>query len=257
MARFAGKVAIVTGAGGGIGLATATALAKEGAAVTLVDIRQDALEATRQDLQLAGMRVHSVRADVSRGEDARRIAEECQATFGGIDIVVNNAAIELYGTVVEMPEEEWDRVLAVNLRGVYLVSRYCIPVMVTRGGGAVVNVASVQAFACLPRSAAYVASKGAVVSLTRAMALDHAGDGIRVNCVCPGSIETPLLRHAAEQEGDVAAALAAWGRRHPMGRVGKPEEVAATILYLASPDAAFVTGAPYLVDGGLAAAAWW
>jgi NAD(P)-dependent dehydrogenase (short-subunit alcohol dehydrogenase family) len=147
MARFDGKVAVVTGAGGGIGLVTATALAREGAAVALVDIRQDLLDSAARDLLQQGRRVCVVHADVSRAEDARRIAEETVTAFNGIDILVNNAAIELYGTVVDMPEEEWDRVLAVNLRGVYLVARYCIPAIARRGGGAVVNVASVQAFA--------------------------------------------------------------------------------------------------------------
>lgn len=257
MARFEGKVAVVTGAGGGIGRATAEALAREGAAVAAVDIRQDLLDQVVPAIEGAGGRVVGIRADVSRGDDARRIADETVAAFGGIDVLVNNAAIELYGTVVEMPEDEWDTVIGVNLRSVYLVSRHVIPRLIARGGGSIVNVASVQAFTCLPKSAAYVASKGAVVALTRAMALDHAGDGIRVNAVCPGSIETPLLRHAAEQEGDPASAFAVWAGKHPIGRIGKPEEVAAVILFLASDASSFVTGAPYLVDGALSAAAWW
>jgi NAD(P)-dependent dehydrogenase (short-subunit alcohol dehydrogenase family) len=129
--------------------------------------------------------------------------------------------------------------------------------MVARGGGSVVHVASVQAFTCLPRSAAYVATKGAVVALTRAMALDHAPDKVRVNCVCPGSIETPLLHYAARQEAEPAAMFAEWASRHPIGRIGKPEEVAEVILFLAGDQSSFVTGSPYLVDGALSAAAWW
>jgi NAD(P)-dependent dehydrogenase (short-subunit alcohol dehydrogenase family) len=257
MMRFEGKVAVVTGAGGGIGRATAEAFAAEGAAVAAVDVKQELLDEAVPAIATAGGKAIAVRADVSQVADARRIAEETVAAFGGIDIVVNNAAIELYGTVAEMPEDEWDRVIAVNLRGPYLVSRFCIPHIAARGGGAIVHVASVQAFTCLPRSAAYVASKGAIVALTRAMALDHAREHIRVNCVCPGSIETPLLRYAAEQEADPSRAYAEWAARHPIGRIGKPEEVAKVILFLAGPDSSFVTGSPYLVDGALSAAAWW
>ncbi|MGH2389181.1 MAG: SDR family NAD(P)-dependent oxidoreductase, partial [Chloroflexota bacterium] len=220
-------------------------------------VRQDLLDEVIGAITQAGGTVIWVRADVSVVDDARRIADETIAAFGGIDILVNNAAIERYGTVVEMAEDDWDRVIAVNLRGVYLMSRFCIPSMVGRGGGSVVHVASVQAFTCLPRSAAYVATKGAVVALTRAMALDHAHEKVRVNCVCPGSIETPLLRHAAEQEANPEAMFAEWASKHPIGRIGKPEEVAQVILFLAGDQSSFVTGSPYLVDGALSAAAWW
>jgi NAD(P)-dependent dehydrogenase (short-subunit alcohol dehydrogenase family) len=257
MARFTGKAAVVTGAGGGIGRATAEALAREAAKVALVDIKQELLDEAVGAIAAAGGEAIGIRADVSNVDDARRIADQTVAAFGGIDILVNNAAIEIYGTVVDTPEDEWDRVVAVNLRGVYLMSRFCIPSMAARGGGSVVHLASVQAFTCLPRSAAYVATKGAVVALTRAMALDHAHEKVRVNCVCPGSIETPLLREAAEQEANPEAMFAEWGRRHPIGRIGKPQEVAEVILFLASDQSSFVTGSPYLVDGALSAAAWW
>lgn len=252
-----GKVAVVTGGSRGLGLEIAHGLGEAGAALVITGRRKQWLDPAEQELREAGHEVLALEADVGDAEGAKATVAATVERFGGIDILVNNAAIELYGTVVEMPEDEWDRVVAVNLRGVYLVSRFCIPSMAARGGGAVVNVASVQAFVCLPRSAAYVATKGAVVALTRAMALDHAADRIRVNCVCPGSIETPLLRDAAEQEADPAAMFAEWGRRHPIGRIGKAEEVAEVILFLAGDQASFVTGSPYLVDGALSAAAWW
>jgi len=257
MNRFQQKVAVVTGAGGGIGRATAEALAAEGAAVAVVDMRQDLIDEVTASIRTAGGQALGVCADVSSVDDARRIASETVVAFGGINVLVNNAAIEYYGTVVEQNEDDWDRVIAVNLRGVYLVSRFSLPHIAARGGGAVVNVASVQAFACLPRSAAYVASKGAVVALTRAMALDHAKENIRVNCVCPGSIQTPLLALAAAQENDPQAAYAEWANKHPIGRIGTPTEVANVILFLASEQSSFVTGSPYLVDGALSAAAWW
>jgi NAD(P)-dependent dehydrogenase (short-subunit alcohol dehydrogenase family) len=175
--------------------------------------------------------------------------------FGCIDILVNNAGIQRYGTVTETSEEVWDEVLAVNLKGAYLCSRYCIPHIVRRGGGAVINIASVQALATQPGVAAYSASKGALVALTRSMAVDYAASGVRANCICPGSVDTPMLRWAADVlTVDAESALRAWGRRHPLGRVAEAREVAQVALFLASPRSSFVTGAAFVVDGGLTAA---
>lgn len=170
-------------------------------------------------------------------------------------MLVNNAGVVRYGTAPEFPVEDWDLVVGTNLKGAFLTVKHAVPLMRERGGGAIVNLASAQAFASQPLVAAYSASKGGIVAMTRTMALDHAADGIRVNCVCPGSVETPMLRYGAEvlDGGDPHQTMQAWGRLHPIGRLIQPEEVAALVAFLASDDAAAITGAPYLVDGGLLA----
>ena len=192
-------------------------------------------------------------ADVSQGSDARRIAEEAVAAFGGINYLVTSAGIQTYGTVVDTDEETWDRTLAVNLKGIYLAAKYCVPEMIKGGGGAIVNVASVQGLMSQPNVAAYAASKGAVIAMTRTMALDHAKDNIRVNSLCPGSIDTPLLRFAADTMApdDPEAAIEEWGKLHPLGRVGQPSEMAEVALFLVSDAASFMTGAAVVADGGL------
>ena len=251
--RFKDKIAVVTGAATGIGGATADAFSAEGASVVLTDVNEgDLMERTRK-LNKAGGNCIAVIADVSCPADAERIAREAVAAFGGVDYLVASAGIQTYGTVVSTDEDTWDRTLAVNAKGVFLAAKYCIPEMAKRGGGAVVTIASVQGLFSQPNVAAYAASKGAVIAMTRTMAIDHASDNIRANSICPGSIETPLLRFAAEQmqPEDPAGAIKDWGGLHVLGRVGQPQEMAQVALFLCSDAASFITGAAIVADGGL------
>ena len=253
--RFSGKVAIVTGGASGIGRASALAFAAEGASVAIADVdRAGGEDALREAIATGGQAIF-VEADVSKEAGAATIVDQTVASFGGVDILHNNAGVVSYGTVPDTPEEEWDRVLGINLKGVYLCSKHAVPELAKRGGGAIVNTASVQAFASQRLVAAYASSKAGVVALTKTMALDHAREGIRVNCVCPGSIDTPMVRHAATRfsMNDPEAAIRGWAEAHPAGRIGEPGEVAAAVLFLASSDASFVTGATLTVDGGLLA----
>ncbi len=251
--RFEGKVALVTGAATGIGGATAVAFGAEGACVVLSDVNQPALDERAREIQSAGGQAIAVLADASKASDAQRSVSEAVAAYGGIDYLVASAGIQTYGTAVDTDEDTWDRTLAVNAKGVYLAAKYCIPEMAKRGGGAIVNVASVQGLFSQPNVAAYSASKGAVIAMTRTMAIDHAGDNIRANSICPGSIETPLLRFAAEQmqPEDPDGAIKEWGGLHVLGRVGQPEEMAQVALFLCSDASSFITGAAIVADGGL------
>ena len=252
-----GKVAIVTGGGAGIGLAAAEKLAREGASVVICSDREDQVQQAADRLCEEDLEVRGMRGDVTSSADMKGLVDFAVQTYRGLDVLVNSAGVQRYGTVTETEEDVWDEVLDVNLKGIYLAARYAIPEIRERGGGAIVNVSSVQAIASQAGVAAYTASKGGINALTRAMALDHAEENIRVNAVCPGSVDTPMLRWAADLfkgENTVEATVEDWGRMHPLGRVAKPEEVAEVICFLAGPRASFVTGADYMVDGGLLAA---
>ena len=250
MRDFAGKVAMVTGTSG-IARSVALRLRDGGARVAALGVDAVANAA----LSAEGVAVHAV--DVA---DAAAVAMAVGAVvlaFGGLDVVVNAAAVHPYGTVEETDAATLARCLAVNVGGVFNTARAAIPHLRARGGGAIVNIASVQGHACQRGVAAYVATKGALHALTRAMALDHAADGVRVNSVSPGSVRTPMLALAARRfdgpDADLDAVYARFGAAHPLGRIAEPEEVAEMVAFLAGPGAAFCTGGDYLVDGGLLA----
>jgi 2-keto-3-deoxy-L-fuconate dehydrogenase len=239
--RFTGRRALVTGAGSGIGAAVARALHAEGAQVLLADAAADRVAAVADEL---GDGARWAALDV-RDEDAVRAATQ------DIDVLANVAGIGSTTSAPETTLDVWEDVFAVNARGTFLCCKHAIPGMAARGGGAIVNMASVAALVGLRNRAAYCASKGAVVALTRALAVDHVGDGIRVNAVCPGTVDSPWVRRLVEDVGESLDTLRA---RQPMGRLGRPEEIAEAVLYLASDAAGFVTGSAFVIDGGLTAA---
>ena len=241
MSGFEGKTAIVTGAAGGIGRAVTQAFLERGARVVAVDL-SPAVEDLDGAVPVVG--------DVSVAATADAAVE---ATGGEVDVLVNNAAQIVWKSAVETTEEEWDRVLGINAKGAFLFSRAAIPVMQRRGGGAIVNMASISGVVGMPGQAAYCASKGAIVQLTRQLAVDYAEAGIRVNAVAPGAVETPLLMDLVEAQHDPAALRGMIEREHPLGRLASPDEIARAIVFLASDEASFVTGTVLMADGGFTA----
>ncbi len=251
--RFAGKVAFITGASRGIGRATALALAREGANVALGGLVGEDGEAVAAACREHGGEALWLPADLGDERSVEAAVAQTAETWGGIDVLVNNAGTYLKGTVISTTLAQWEQLMRVNLTGAFLCARHVVPLMLARGGGSVVNVASEAGLVGLADQTAYNASKAALISLTQSMALDFAAHDVRVNCVCPGTTLTPLVEEAVAREADPEAALRRLGNVRPLDRLGRPEEIAEAILFLASDAASYATGAVLAVDGGYTA----
>ena len=247
MRRLEGKSAIVTGGGRGLGAAVAELFATQGARVAVSDVDPASADATARRILDGGGEAFGLRADVTSAADAERLADAAAERFGALDVLVNNAGIASAGTVCEVTPQDWDRVMAINLKGAYLCSRYAVAHMARSGGGSIVCISSASGVIGQEGQVAYNVSKHGVIGLVRCMALDHAAEGIRVNAVCPGVMRTPMLDALSAQQ------LAALEAMHPLGRIAEPAEVAQLVVHLAADESSFTTGGVFLVDGGLTA----
>lgn len=251
--RFKDKVVVVTGAGSGIGQCTALAFAQEGGVVVAADRSVEAAAATVKLIESSGGKAIAVACDVTRASDCEQAVAKALQLTGRLDVLINNAGIGHSGTVLATDEATWNAVMAVNVNGTFLMSKAALPTMIKQGAGAIVNTASIAGIKGLPDRAVYCTAKFAIVGLTRAMALDHVAQGVRVNCVCPGTTDTPWIAERLGQATNPDAARAALVARQPMGRLGLPTEIATAILFLASDESSFTTGSALAVDGGFLA----
>lgn len=248
--RLSGKVTLITGGTSGIGEATAVLFAKEGARVAITGRNEQRGQAVVERIQQDGGKTIFIRTDVRKAEECRRAVEATLHAFGKLDILFNNAGVFYPHTILDCTEEEWDLQMDVNLKGTFLMSKFALPGMIQRGGGVILNNSSGWGMAGGDKAVAYCASKGGVVLLTKAMAVDHGRQGIRVNCICPGDVDTPMLPEDARMRGLKCEDYLAGCANRPLGRIGKAEEIAQAALYLASDAASFVTGTALVVDGG-------
>lgn len=249
MNRLENKIAIITGAASGIGRATAELFAREGAAVCVADVSEDG-QAVADAINAQGGRAIFVKCDVAVAEDCVAAVEQTVAAFGGLNVLFNNAGIIRRTTVLTIEEQDWDRVMAVNVKSVYLMSRCAIPHMAAGGGGSIINTSSGWGLKGGGNAISYCASKGAVTNMTRAMAIDHGGQNIRVNAVAPGDTDTPMLRSEASQLGQAIDSFLSESAERPLRRFAQPIEIAEAVLFLASDASSYVTGTALLVDGG-------
>jgi len=249
MERLSGKRAIITGAASGIGRAAAFLFAQEGAKVAVFDLEEIGGVKVTQEINESGGKAIFVRCDVSSYHDCQRAVRETVEKLGGVEILFNNAGIVRRATVLDTTEAEWDQVMNVNVKSIFLLGKFAIPHMIEAGEGCIINMSSGWGLKGGRKAVSYCAAKGAVVNLTRAMALDHAGDKIRVNCLCPGDVNTGMLRNEARQLGQPEVELAESAER-PLGRIADPEEIAQAALYLASDAASYITGTALVIDGG-------
>lgn len=250
LTSLGGKVAVITGGASGIGLGAGSRLAEAGAEVALLDIDDDKGQEAVQSLKKQGLHIRYYHCDVTSNADCRHVTEQIISEFGKIDILFNNAGVAIRKNTVELAEEEWDLALNVSLKGIYLLSHHVIPHMIAGGGGSIINTGSGWSISGGPDAVSYCAAKGGVLNMTRAMAIDHGRHNIRVNCVCPGDIDTPMLRSECEQLGEDPGEFMEEAADRPLNRVGTPTDVANAVLFFASDMSAWVTGAFLTVDGG-------
>ena len=248
--KLKGKVSILTGAGAGIGRATAFEFAREGAKLVIADVNAQAGQSVTREIQALGGEARFASSDISKPDEVKRLIATTIDTYGAIHILFNNAAVQIGTTVEETTLEEWDTIWKINVGGIFLCSKYCMPEL-RKTKGNIVNMASVNGYFAEPLSAAYCATKGAILALTKAMAIDHGAEGIRVNCICPGYIDAGLAEAYFRIQTNPASARQEAGKLHALGRIGQADEVAKVAVFLASNDASFVTGSSIGVTGGM------